>query len=366
MVEVLDWSRLANTRAPQYLARSLHRGAVIGFPIGEGYLVAACGLERSAVERIRPLAGEELDLAVHDLAAARDWLPLLGSAGCRLARTIWPQPLTIMSKEGIDLGLTARLPAWLGEQLIPEGELRLFGLSNEALRQTAHYLSGPLVLGHLSIRSAQHLAQVGQGRIDVIIDDGPSSGDNLPPVVRVHGNQSTILRQGWLSAKLLTESATCRVVFICTGNTCRSPLAEALCKKRLADRLGCHPEELPAHGYLIGSAGLAAASGAPAAAEAIAVAAAHGADLTKHRSRPLTEDLVDTAEHLLCMTEGHVAALTQVLPEGVTQPRLLSNDGSDVHDPIGQSRQVYEACAQQIGYYLDAFLDELDISTSEE
>ena len=57
-------------------------------------------------------------------------------------------------------------------------------------------------------------------------------------------------------------------VFVCTGNTCRSPLAEGLCKKLLAERLGCPAEELPQRGFLVISAGIAAMMGGEAAAEA--------------------------------------------------------------------------------------------------
>ena len=60
---------------------------------------------------------------------------------------------------------------------------------------------------------------------------------------------------------MLREQSSCLIVFICTGNTCRSPLAEALCKKRLSDRLGCGVEELPGHGFSVVSAGLAASMG---------------------------------------------------------------------------------------------------------
>ena len=93
------------------------------------------------------------------------------------------------------------------------------------------------------------------------------------------------------SAEVLTQRAGTVILFVCTGNTCRSPLAEALFKKQLADRLGCGVGDLAGKGFFVHSAGLAAMMGGPAAAEAVAVAASYGADLSHHASRPLSEEL---------------------------------------------------------------------------
>jgi protein-tyrosine phosphatase len=152
------------------------------------------------------------------------------------------------------------------------------------------------------------------------------------------------------------DRPACRVVFVCTGNTCRSPMAEAVCKKLLADRLGCTVADLPSRGFVISSAGLAAAEGYPAAEEAVEVAAALGADLADHESRLLTPEEAARATHLLGMTQGHVEAIAAYL--GATA-RLLSPDGEDVADPIGQPLPVYEACAAQMTKYIKKLLDEI-------
>jgi L-threonylcarbamoyladenylate synthase len=148
----------------------------------------------------------------------------------------------------------------------------------------------------------------------------------------------------------------CRIVFVCTGNTCRSPLAEAICKKLLADRLACAVEELPSRGFVVQSAGLAATEGCAAAEEAIGVAASLGADLSRHQSRWLTPEMAEQATHLLGMTQGHVDAIGDFFP---VQARLLSPDGEDVADPIGQPLPVYEACARQMSKYIEQLIAEI-------
>ena len=123
--------------------------------------------------------------------------------------------------------------------------------------------------------------------------------------MQVEGGSWKVVRPGAVSDDALRRQAACLVVFVCTGNTCRSPLAEGLFKARLAGRLGCTAAELPERGFHVLSAGMAAMSGGPAADEAVAVARSYGADLTGHRSRPLAPDLAAQADYLIAMTRGH-------------------------------------------------------------
>ena len=146
------------------------------------------------------------------------------------------------------------------------------------------------------------------------------------------------------------------VVFICTGNTCRSPMAEAICKSLLADRLGCAAADLPSRGWVIASAGLAAMEGMPAAPEAVEVARTHGGDLSAHRSKPLSEDLAHRADLLLGMTSGHVHALQEALASLPVEIRPLSPAGDDIADPIGQPAAAYEACALQMRACIESLI----------
>src|SRR5436305_11463842 len=114
----------------------------------------------------------------------------------------------------------------------------------------------------------------------------------------------------------------CRILFVCTGNTCRSPLAEALCKKRLAEQLGCRVEELAERGYVVASAGVSAYPGDEAAAAAVEIAAEFGACLDAHQSRPLDPELAASADHLLCMTRGHLELVRHLFPDLKCTPRL--------------------------------------------
>jgi protein-tyrosine-phosphatase len=145
------------------------------------------------------------------------------------------------------------------------------------------------------------------------------------------------------------------VLFVCTGNTCRSPLAEALCRRMLADRLGCDPGELAARGFAVASAGVMAYPGDAASPPGVDVAAEMRADLTAHRSRMVHPDLLAAATDVIAMTRGHLMALRAAFPGVGPEPVLLC-DGDDLPDPIGGGADEYRACARQIADNLDRFL----------
>jgi protein-tyrosine-phosphatase len=194
----------------------------------------------------------------------------------------------------------------------------------------------------------------GADRSSPPVADAPGS----PTVIAVNGDAWEIVRPGALSAEEIRRRTAYVIVFVCTGNTCRSPLAEALCKKLLADRLGCTIEDLPARGYQVMSAGLAASAGGAAAVEAEQAARGFGADLSAHRSQPLTLELAERADYLFGMTHSHLRALTDSVGHLGIALRLLDPD-RDIADPLGGDQPVYNECAQQIWRRLEALLAEI-------
>jgi len=156
----------------------------------------------------------------------------------------------------------------------------------------------------------------------------------------------------------MADAVNCHILFVCTGNTCRSPLAQALCARLLADRLGCEPAELADRGFFVQSAGLAAMIGAEATAEAVAVARELGADLRGHKSQPITLDLLAQTDFLFAMTQAHLEMLAALdLPQ---RPVLsLLSGGEDIADPIGCSPEVYRECGRQIRHHLETRLADL-------
>ena len=138
------------------------------------------------------------------------------------------------------------------------------------------------------------------------------------------------------------------VLLVCTGNTCRSPMAEVLLKKQLADRLQCELGELQDQGVDVLSAGIAAAAGGRPSSGAVTAMQEKGLDLSEHFSQPVTARLVQHADLILTMTRSQREAVISHYPEAASRTHVLSTDERDVSDPVGGSVDVYRECAEQI------------------
>jgi L-threonylcarbamoyladenylate synthase len=334
---------------------SLLRGELVALPTEAGYLVAANALDADAVARLVTLrSGASAPLpmiAVRGAEDVRDWVANVGPLGRRLARRCWPGPVVLLFADGAMAGAASRLPEGVLRTIAPDFELGLTCPHYLAVRALVELMPEPLVLAELSGEPTTLDA------IATVVDDGPPQFDRPTTVVEIRDDRWTIRREGVITAAELTRLSAQLILFICTGNTCRSPLAAALCKKRLADRLECSADDLPGRGFVVESAGLAALRGQPAAVEAVEVARELGADLSVHASRPATGDLLADADLIVGMTAGHLFGLEEAIGE-TAHLRLLCGD-ADLADPIGGDLTVYQGCAGTIWQNLQGLIEEL-------
>ena len=148
------------------------------------------------------------------------------------------------------------------------------------------------------------------------------------------------------------EAIMHRILFVCTGNTCRSCMAKGLFEIIIEN-------DQTANQFEVDSAGIHAFDGEPASQYAIEAVKEYGVDIAEHRAKRLTKEIVDTAEIILCMTENHKYQIAQMFP--VTQDKSYTlleyvnlydqehyNDVVDIDDPFGQQIEVYKKCAESI------------------
>lgn len=146
-------------------------------------------------------------------------------------------------------------------------------------------------------------------------------------------------------------------MFLCTGNLCRSPLAEGILRHKLEDK--------GIVSAAVSSAGTFALDGNPAATLTIEVADDHGVDISSHRARHVTREMLEGASLVVGMETDHLVEAGVILGDNEGKYRLMTDfgppemRGSDIEDPYGAPKGLYEAVYDRIDICVDGLLREL-------
>lgn len=338
----------------------LNAGEVVAFPTETVYGIAAKSSDTDAVAKLFNVKSRSTKKPMSLAIGYDDSLDNYAQSPTvimrRLARRFWPGPLTMVIQATDQVvGISNESLALLA----PNNWLGLRVPSNEVLLSVLDQLGEPLVLtsanksNQADATTAVEVAKQLEDHIQLILDGGPTKIGTPSTVIKVHKDHVEILRSGALSRDQIKAALQLEIVIVCTGNTCRSPMAEMLLKKKMAIANDICIEQLPQHGIHICSAGIAASIGSPAADQAIDVLGKQNLDLTCHTSQPLSYALANSADLILTLSNSHQQAIVNEWPEFADKTSPLAYDGSNVSDPIGGSHEIYQQCADQIDTHLD-------------
>jgi protein-tyrosine phosphatase len=362
-----DWSETAS-----YVADVILKGGIAVLPTETVYGLAARAADENALRKLIQIKGRSENhpfaLAFSCSEAVADFCGELSPLACRFARRTLPGPVSLVLDVSQNENELYRLPEFVQQHVTKKntGEnpsvcCRVPGhpftqtVLGSMLNERGLNKNGgePVILTSAnrsgngeSVSIEQILADLSGTAIAVA--DGILTAPKPSTVLKVSGSQYTILREGSISAATINRLAATVLLFVCTGNICRSPMAECLCESILASQQGCGIDELERLGYAVLSAGISCNSGNPASADAVAVMKEYGLDLSGHQSQRLTQQAVQFADFIYVMTREHREWILSQWHNADSRLQVLRTDGGDVPDPYGSSIETYRHCGELI------------------
>jgi tRNA threonylcarbamoyl adenosine modification protein (Sua5/YciO/YrdC/YwlC family) len=346
-------------------------GGLAAIPTETVYGIA-CRVETSSLARLNKLKGRSPEkyytLHLYPKEEIEKYVPTIGLQGRKLIKNALPGPLTIvfeLSPQDISKQRNS-LQRDVFENLYKDNSIGIrcpdHAIASRLLELTACPVVAPSanLTGKPPAVNAEEVIARFSGQIELVLDGGECRYKASSSVVKVGKKGIEILRSGAYPQAELEDLLQIKFLFVCTGNTCRSPIATGLFSKYLAEKIGCGVDQLEEIGYKILSAGTMGMTGVPASAEAIIACAARGRDITAHRSTALTKKLVEDCDFVFVMSSGHRQQILALSPVAADKCFLLA-ENFDIPDPIGQFQEVYDSCADLIEKAIKKRIGELVI-----
>jgi len=359
--ECYNWDREDQDRIVRLASKILDNGGLVGIPTETVYGLA-CRAEPEALRRLDEAKaraeGKRYSLHLGRTGDVYQYVPQMPIRVKALIRKGLPGPITLVCSLNAEQLEHQRLK--LGEKvfnvLYENGSI---GIRVPDCQPAIRILSEavwPIVAPSANPSSqepattAQKVLEYFGGQIEIVVDGGSDACRyrQSSTVVKMSSAGIEVLREGVLGKHEIEVLSTARILFVCTGNTCRSPMAEAMASNYLANKLSCKVDELAVFGYKIESFGISAYDGCPASNEAVGVLRRKGLSLEQHRSRLLNLRDVRDADVIFVMSRRHRDAVLAMDRTASNRTILLDPENKDIPDPIGLGEQEYRACSECI------------------
>lgn len=322
-------------------AKIIRRGGLVVFPTETVYGIAADFSNAKAMRRLREVKQRQEDkpfsILISQPGLIANYTPMHQSSLYKMIYKYWPGPLTVVVptyEEGGTIGVR-----------MPDNAIAL-----KLVQETQSTIAAPSanIEGKPAPTTCQEALVDLDGLVDVAIDGGPVRIGAGSSVISFMTAKPTILREGAITQKDIDETVHQKtVLFVCTGNSCRSVMAEYLLRDALKGRTDIS----------VASAGTGVFLRSTASSDTIAVLKEKGIDPRGHLSQPVNTILLKQSDLILVMTSAHRRQVLERVPEVENRIYLLRefvNDAAnpsatfEIPDPMGQSYYAYKECLATI------------------